>query len=138
MWFAVTGVLVVAALVWWVRVDFVLPQSEPLLEQHTFAALIRKHAPVPEPVLLFQTEAHILTFHLGKPVRLIRQWDELDQLVGDDGTHVVLPLEQAAEWPRHLHQVHLEEVARHPAGHEKPMVLYRALRKVCTTRQDAR
>jgi 4-amino-4-deoxy-L-arabinose transferase-like glycosyltransferase len=136
--FVFTGVLVVAAFIWWFRVEFILPRSEPMLEQRTFAALIRKYAPAPETVLLFQTEAHILTFHLGKPVHLVRQWEELDALIGDGVAHLVLPLEFADEWPQHLHRVNLDEIARHPAGHEKPVVLYRARRKVCTTRQDAR
>ncbi len=131
-------VLVVSALLWWVRVDFVLPRGEAQLEQHSFAALVRQHAPAPEPILLFQTEAHALVFHLGKPVRVLRQWEELDGLIGVRPTHVVLPAAQAAEWRQHLPHVELEELARHPSDHEKPVVLYRARRRVCTTSQDAR
>ncbi len=133
---AVLAVLVVSGLTWWIRVEFVLPQSEWQLEQHSFAAIVRKHAPAPEPVLLFRTEAHALAFHLGKPLLVLRHWEELDAL-GESPAHVVMTAQQAAGWREHLRCIELEELARQPAKHEKPLVLYRVRSDVRTTRQDA-
>jgi hypothetical protein len=125
--------MVVSALAWWIRVELVLPRSEPQLEQRSFARLIREYVPAPAPVFLFQTEAHALAFHLGIPIRIILNWEDLDRLSEGLPAHAVLPAVQAQEWRRHLRRVRLEEVARNAPGHEKPLVLYRALPALRTT-----
>ncbi len=119
-------VLVGSALGWWVRVAWVLPRYEARREHRSFAGVVRGHAPPPDPVYLFQTEAHALSFHLGRPVEVLLHWEQLDALPGPH--HVVMPTAAAEQWRQHLRRARLEEVARNGDGagsHEKPLVLFR-------------
>ncbi len=127
-------VMLLSALGWWVRVDLVLPRFEPQREHASFAEVIRRHVPAPEAVILFRTEAHALAHHLGKPVRTCVDWDELDRTLADHPGHVVLPVAVIGEWHDWLRLVSLEEVARNAPDHEKPMVLYRSVGRLPTTR----
>src|SRR5262249_32429419 len=91
---AATGlavVLVAMSVGWWARVPFFLPSLEPVREHRTFAALVRQHAPRPETVVLFRTEAHALAFHLGRPVRFLLFWEELDRLSLSSSTKADTP-----------------------------------------------
>jgi hypothetical protein len=127
------GVVCLSGLVWWGRVEFVMPGYEPRLEQRTFARRIREEAPTPQPVLLFQTEAHALAFHLGRPVRTVIHWHELQACLDNSSQYVVMPARQAEEWRGYLRDTELVEVGRNIAGHEKPMVLFRSRPDVRTT-----
>jgi hypothetical protein len=120
------AVVLLSGLAWWVRVEFVMPRYEARLEQQTFARRIREEAPSPQPVLLFQTEAHALAFHLGKPVRTVIHWHELQAILSEQTCHVVIPAPQANAWREQLPGIELVEVARNGDEHEKPMVLFRS------------
>src|SRR5262249_31933543 len=79
---------------------------------------------------LFRTEAHPLAFHLGRPVRTLLYWEELDRLSPqEEPRFVVMPADVARSWPHFLRRVRLEEVAANSdglqRGHEKPLVLFR-------------
>jgi 4-amino-4-deoxy-L-arabinose transferase-like glycosyltransferase len=123
--------LVAAAAGWCVYVEHVLPRYEPEREQQRFAAEVRRHAPAPQRVLLFWTEAHALAFHLGRPLDILIQWEDLDaRLARGDAEYVVMPPEVAERRAEFLHAVRLDEVLRNTdlAGrkHERPLVLLRA------------
>jgi 4-amino-4-deoxy-L-arabinose transferase-like glycosyltransferase len=125
--FAVAGT---AALAWTVYVTWVLPAGEPAREFRRFAAAVRSSAPAPAPVVFFRTEAHALAFHVGRPLDILVRWEELNDILARPGDHyVVMPAAGAAEWPEHLHGIHLEEVTRNTelanGYHEHPLVLLR-------------
>ncbi len=118
-------------LYWGVRVGWSLPAQEPFRDYRAFAAEVRRRAPVPERVLFFRTEAHALAFHLGRPLAVLVQWEELREGLARPGTHhVVLPPDYAAQAAAALPGVRLEEVLRNTdlsgGAHERPLVLLRA------------
>ncbi len=78
-----------------------------------------------------RTEAHALAFHLGRPLAVLVQWEELREGLARPGTHhVVLPPDYAAQAAAALPGVRLEEVLRNTdlsgGAHERPLVLLRA------------
>jgi Dolichyl-phosphate-mannose-protein mannosyltransferase len=118
------------ALGWWIYLSYSLPGQEPRLEFRRFAQEIRRRAPAPELVIFFRTEAHALAFHVGRPIDTILEWENLDIWCSRPGTYyVVMPPEDAAEWPHYLKLGQLEEVQRSNdlAGgrHAHPLVLLR-------------
>src|SRR5262249_36168258 len=94
--------------------------------------LVRDLTPPTRSLVLFQMEGHLLAHHLGRPVRVLRDWRELDSLPVP--VHVVMPAGQAKEWTTHLKRARLEELARNDPGHEKPMVLFRLRPRSATTK----
>jgi len=126
------SVLVAAAVGWLIYVDQVLPHQEPAHECRRFAAAIRQHAPAPNLVLFFRTENHALAFHVGRPIDTLLEWENLDWWAGQpEPYHVVMPVENAAEWADHLAAGELEEVLRTTdlpgCVTERPLVLLRSL-----------
>jgi 4-amino-4-deoxy-L-arabinose transferase-like glycosyltransferase len=130
---------------WWARITFFLPPLEPGREHRTFATLVRHHAPRPEPVALFRTEAHALAFHLGRPVRSLLFWEELDRIASlpetpGDTPHFVIRPAVTDVAACGLAHVRLKEVAnnfRHlDGGHEKPLVLFRIVPRIRTTEEE--
>jgi 4-amino-4-deoxy-L-arabinose transferase-like glycosyltransferase len=122
---------VVMVALWFVRVEWTLPAEESFRDYRAFAAEVRTHAPQTETVIFFRTEAHALAFHVGRPLEVLVQWEELNARLAQPGTHfVVMPPDCAKEWANNLHSVRLEEVSRNtmPAGGdpERPLVLFRA------------
>jgi hypothetical protein len=118
-------------LYWGVRVGWLLPAQEPFRDYRAFAAEVRRRAPAPERVFFFRTEAHALAFHLGRPLVVLVQWEELRDRLARPGTHhVVLPPDCAAQAAGALPGVRLEEVLRNTdlsgGAHERPLVLLRA------------
>ncbi len=119
--------------VWFVRVEQQLPAEEPYRDYRAFAAEVRRHAPRPNAVVFFRTEAHALAFRVGRPLDVFVNWEELNVRLDRPGTHyVVMPPEAAGAWAEYLTGVRLEEVGRNTtlAGgtHERPLVLLRAQR----------
>jgi 4-amino-4-deoxy-L-arabinose transferase-like glycosyltransferase len=117
--------------VWLVRVERYLPAKEPFRDYRAFAAEVRQHAPPPNAVIFFRTEAHALAFHIGRPLEVFVRWEELSDRLDQPGTHfVVMPPDCAEKWSDHLHAIRLEELSRNTtlAGgdHERPLVLFRA------------
>jgi hypothetical protein len=94
--------------------------------------------PLPERVLLFWTEPHALVFHLGRPVRILIEWDRLDaELAAVENGYVIVPPEIAAQSAAHLRLTRLEEVLRNTdltqGKHDKPLVLLRSRRLTSST-----
>jgi 4-amino-4-deoxy-L-arabinose transferase-like glycosyltransferase len=109
------GGLVVAGCVagWWFYVDRCLPGREARASDRHFAAAIRRHVPAGQPVIFFCTKAHLLTFHLGRPVDTLLEWENLDWWAGRAGTYyVVMPPALVRESRRHLKSGRLVEVLR--------------------------
>jgi 4-amino-4-deoxy-L-arabinose transferase-like glycosyltransferase len=127
--------------IWVVRVERELPAQEPFRDYRAFGAEVRCHAPPPDAVVFFRTEAHALAFHVGRPLDVFVKWEELNDRLDRPGTHfVVMPPDCATEWADHLHGVRLEEVSRNTtlAGgkHERPLVLFRAERVETVAQND--
>lgn len=124
-------ILVGVGLGWGVYLTAILPAQESRVEFRRFAAAIRERAPSPQLVLFFRVEAHSLTFHVGRPVDTLLEWENLDRWVGrPEVYYVVMPPELATQWRQHLKQGRLEEVLRNTdlAGgqHAHPLVLLRS------------
>ncbi len=116
---------------WFVRATVLLPAEEPYRDYRPFAAEVRRQAPRPDAVVFFRTEAHALAFHVGRPLDVFVQWEELNARLRRPGTHyVVMPPDCADEWANNLHGVQLVEVGRNTdlagGAHERPLVLLRA------------
>jgi hypothetical protein len=134
----------VAALVlaaWLVRLEWVFPRQEAFRDYRAFAGVIRRCAPRPGEVVFFQTEAHALAFHVGRPVAVVVQWEELRKRLARPGSHcVVLPTDCLAECPRRLAGLGLQEVLRNTdlsgGSHERPLALLRA--GPCTNHSEDR
>ncbi len=129
-WF-VAAVVGAMALFWWVRVDWILPRQEPLRDYQAFATEVRRRAVAPQPVLFFRTEAHALAFHVGRPLQVLVQWEQLRECLARPGTHyVVLPPAVAQECRAELAGIRCQELLRNTTlsggQHERPLVLMAA------------
>ncbi|MGL4553770.1 MAG: ArnT family glycosyltransferase [Gemmataceae bacterium] len=60
---------------WAVYLTVHLPADAPFRDYRPLAALIRRHGA--EEVLFFRAEAHALLYRVGRPARVLVQWDEL-------------------------------------------------------------
>jgi hypothetical protein len=101
------------ALGWGVYVKYVLPKQDSGQEYRRFAQEIRRRAPAPQMVFFFRAEAHALAFHVGRPIDSILEWENLDYWASRPGIfYVVMPAENAEEWPSYLKMGQLEEVLR--------------------------
>jgi 4-amino-4-deoxy-L-arabinose transferase-like glycosyltransferase len=115
---------------WWVYLAYCLPSQEPRQEFRRFAEEIRRRAPAPQLILFFRTEAHALAFHVGQPIDTILEWENLDVWASRPGTYyVVMPPQNAEEWPLYVKSGRLEEVLRSSdlagGSHAHPLVLLR-------------
>jgi 4-amino-4-deoxy-L-arabinose transferase-like glycosyltransferase len=134
----VPGVVGAVALGWLVRVDWLLLRQEAYRDYRAFAAEVRRRAPLPQPVALFQTEAHTLAFHVGRPLAVLVQWQQLRAWAAQSGSHyVVMPPESATAVADRLPGVPVEEVLRNTdlssGQHERPLVLLRVGSAVACT-----
>ncbi len=125
------GVLVVGVLVGWqVQTRVIEPREGARQEKRAFAAVVRGLAPRPGEVILFRAESHLLAYHLGRPVRTLIEWADLQAALAVPGPHVVvMPPDQLAEGehvlPRKLAPV--ARLADHtPAPPPRPLTVYRA------------
>src|SRR5262249_53160811 len=80
-------------------------------------------------ILLFWTEPHDLAFHLGRPLEILIQWEDLDaRLAETDTEYVVMPPDVAGRCPELLRSARLEEVLRNTdlsGGRHPPFVRLR-------------
>jgi 4-amino-4-deoxy-L-arabinose transferase-like glycosyltransferase len=124
---------VVALLVsigWVGRVQWMLPGQESYRDYRAFARIIRERAPAPQAVVFFQTEAHALAFHVGRPQQVLVQWEELlERLDLGRGAYIILRPELVAQCHKHLVGFRVEELSRSTnlsgGQHERPLVLLR-------------
>jgi 4-amino-4-deoxy-L-arabinose transferase-like glycosyltransferase len=129
---ALTVPLVVACAVlgWIIYVRCYLPEEEKGRGYPRFAAEIRRLVPPPQPVILFRTKPHTLTFHLGRPVDTLLEWENLDWWAGRRGSYyVVMPPALYRECSRRLKSGRLIEVFRSTAWsdnrQERELILLR-------------
>jgi len=88
------GLLGLVVVGWLVMFFIVEPATAGKETKRAFARVIRTHAPAPHLVLQFRYESHLLSFHLGRPVRTLVEWGELNDLLTGPGPHfVVMPRE---------------------------------------------
>jgi 4-amino-4-deoxy-L-arabinose transferase-like glycosyltransferase len=115
---------------WWIHLVWILPREEGQREDRTFAAVIRRYAPAPDPVIFFRVEAHTLAFHTGRPIDTLLEWENLDFWAGQPRPfYVVMDSDCAREWPQHLRHGSLEPVTGNvelaDGKHDHPLVLMR-------------
>jgi 4-amino-4-deoxy-L-arabinose transferase-like glycosyltransferase len=127
------GLAGIMVAIWLVRVEWQLPAREPYRDYRAFAARIRQHAPCPDEVVFFRTEAHPLAFHLGRPLALLVEWAELHTRLLQPGTHYLVTPPQYAEESRHnLPGIRLERILSNTdlsgGEHERPLVLLRCVK----------
>jgi hypothetical protein len=127
---AFAGVVAACLVGWWVYLEWILPHAEADREDRTFAAVIRRYAPPPDPVIFFRVEEHALAFHVGRPLDTLLEWENLDFWAGQPRPfYIVMDAECAREWPDHLHHGSLEPVTNNVelAGgkHDHPLILLR-------------
>jgi 4-amino-4-deoxy-L-arabinose transferase-like glycosyltransferase len=120
-----------AALSWVVRVAWYLPAHEAFRDYRPLAAAVRAGAPPPAEVIFFRTEAHALAFHVGRPLAVVVEWQDLRERLRRPGDHlVVMPQAARDDCRRHLSGVALERVTANTdlagGAHERPLVLLRA------------
>jgi len=89
------GLTLAAVAVGWLVMNFVVePAEQRKEEKRAFAAVIRAHAPPPQPVLMFRAESHLLALHLGRPLQTRVEWHDLIAWVAEPGPRfVVMPPE---------------------------------------------
>jgi hypothetical protein len=116
---------------WMIYIGWRLPAEEAYREYRSFAAEVRRHAPAPECVAFFRTEAHALAFRVGRPLAVVVEWPDLQARLAGPGPHYLVMPQSCVELCRHMLQgVCLEEVCRNTTlaggSHERPLVLLRA------------
>ncbi len=119
---------------WVMHVEGGLAAEEPYRDYRGFAAEVRRRAPQPEEVIFFQTEAHALAFHVGRPLAILLEWKDLEERVAESGErYVVMPDEKAAEARQALPGICFDEVLRNTdlsgGRHERPLILLKATRR---------
>jgi 4-amino-4-deoxy-L-arabinose transferase-like glycosyltransferase len=111
---AMTGLatlVLVSAGGWAVYASYVVPQLEPTREMRSFAQAVRQRVPRPAMVLIFRVDSHALAYHLGKPVELLWQWENLDiWACQPTKVYVIMPQQWAEQWPQFLEAGHLYPV----------------------------
>jgi hypothetical protein len=119
--------------VWVARIELQLREEESYRNYRPFAALVREHAPAPEEVVLFRTEAHALAFRVGRPLAVVVEWQDLGQRAAAGDCHVVTTPATAAEIPNQLSGVAVEPLGGNEAlaggKHERPLVLLRLTKR---------
>jgi 4-amino-4-deoxy-L-arabinose transferase-like glycosyltransferase len=116
---------------WGAHVEWGLGAAEPFRDYRGFAAEVRRQAPTPQRVVFFRTEAHALAFHVGRPVDVLVQWEQLRADMAQPGTHyLVMPPECLEDCRRHLPECRLREVLKNTdlcgGKHERPLLLVAA------------
>jgi 4-amino-4-deoxy-L-arabinose transferase-like glycosyltransferase len=121
--FALTLALLPA---WWLEFDRVVTAKEEAAHaQAPFAHQIREVAPAPEPILFFRVEAHLLAYHLGRPVHTLVEWSDLDEWVRAAGPHYVVTRVEFLEEFRQRVAGPCEILARNDGPAHRPLVLLR-------------
>jgi 4-amino-4-deoxy-L-arabinose transferase-like glycosyltransferase len=115
---------------WTVYLEAFMPKKDLQWEYRRFAAEIRRRAPFPMPVSFFRTETHALAFHVGRPLAIFVEWDELNaQTTRPESRYVVMPLARFAECEQHALAGRFETLLTSTdlpgCKHNKPLVLLR-------------
>jgi 4-amino-4-deoxy-L-arabinose transferase-like glycosyltransferase len=115
---------------WTVYLEAIMPKKDLQWEYRRFAAEVRRCAPAPTPVSFFRTETHALAFHVGRPLVIFVEWDELKaQTTRPEPRYVVMPLARFAECEQHALAGRFETLLTSTdlpgCKHNKPLVLLR-------------
>ena len=102
-------------------------------EQSGMAKRVREYVPQAGKVCLFRVESHLLTFHLGKPVRTLVEWDDLKtRLQSSGGGYFVTQAGLVGECKERLPAFDLSISARSedfsPVRPLRPLVLIHAVK----------
>ena len=127
LWLSAVGLV---CLGWFGFLTFYLPAVEPHRQQKSFAECIRSQVPLPEPVIFFRVEDHLLAFHVGHPIDTILEWENIDTWASRPITrYIVMTPDCAGQWEKHIHSGRLQVVAHNTdfsdGYHESPLVLLR-------------
>jgi hypothetical protein len=117
------------ALGWGIYNTWVVPRQEQGWPYQRLGQDIRSRTHM--PVIFFRAEAHLLAFHVGRPLDTILEWENLDVWASRKvPVYFVMPPDCAADWPKHLAKGQLEETFRtsdHSWGkRERPLVVMRS------------
>ena len=109
---SVFGIAVAGAVLGWGWYNTaIVPAQEDGWPYRRMAQEIR--AQTDRPVIFFRAESHVLAFHVAPPLDTILEWENLQWWVERPfPVYVVMPEEEARNWPDHLHGARLEEVLR--------------------------
>jgi 4-amino-4-deoxy-L-arabinose transferase-like glycosyltransferase len=141
-WTASFGAVVLLCVVaWGLQIDWNLTRAEGDRDYRPFAEEVRRLAPPPQPIFFFRTETHALAFHVGRPLELSVEWEQLDAWIALPRTvYIVMPARCLDECPARFQNGRLEEVARfaNVAGprSDQPLLLLRT--RPVTESADAR
>lgn len=95
-----TGLFVVSFVGWTLFDRLVTFPKAQTHEVREFARIVRNRVPNGQEVVFFQTENHLLAYHLGAPIRTVVSKDELEQIRPE---YLVMPegvfVELATKWP---------------------------------------
>jgi 4-amino-4-deoxy-L-arabinose transferase-like glycosyltransferase len=107
---------------------WVVPRQEQDWPYQQIAREIRRQTA--GPVIFFRAEAHLLAFHVGRPIETILEWENLAIWAKMDyPVYFVMPAECAQQWPDYLEQDALQEVLHTTqwlgSRPERPLVVLR-------------
>ena len=121
----------------WVAFDQVVTaKQDTARDQAPFARRVRKVAPAPEPIVLFQVESHALAFHLGRPVHTLVEGADLAARLRAPGGHTVVTRPESLDVVRAAAPGPVEVVGRSDGAGVKPhrpLVLVRIRGEPCLT-----
>ncbi len=120
--------IVAVCLGWTAHNTWLVPRQEGDWPYARLAAEVR--AQTAAPVIFFRAESHLLAYHVGRPLDTILEWENLAWWADRPFVvYIIMPEDQAAEWPRHLGPGQLEEVVRTrdrvPGRRERALVVLR-------------
>ncbi|GBD35578.1 Undecaprenyl phosphate-alpha-4-amino-4-deoxy-L-arabinose arabinosyl transferase [bacterium HR36] len=76
--------LTAGATIWAAYVTWGIPLLDAVRQQRTFARLVREYVP-DGPVMMYGTEAHLLSYHVGKPIARTFKAEEIWQWLARKG-----------------------------------------------------
>jgi 4-amino-4-deoxy-L-arabinose transferase-like glycosyltransferase len=108
------------------------PRQQAVREQEAFARFTRTRAPAPAEILLVRVESHLLAYHLGRPLRTLVAWEEINERLAEPGEHYFITrVEYLAELRQEIRTRRFEVVAFSdqfaPARPLRPLVLSRTI-----------
>lgn len=116
------GLVGIGVIIWLVTVLVIERQHQAREGKKAFAEVIRMHAPQPIQITQFRMESHLLSFHLGHPLRMLVEWGDLSEVLAQPGQHfVVMPTEFVFATSQIIPSRKLIPIAETPVlPHDKP------------------
>jgi 4-amino-4-deoxy-L-arabinose transferase-like glycosyltransferase len=125
----VAALAIAMTIAWGCYATCIVPAQEADWPYQRIAQEIRSETD--RPVVFFRAESHLLAFHVGRPLSTILEWENLRWWVDRPfPVLVIMPEQEAGDWPNHLPAGRLEEVLRTrermPTHREHHVVLLRS------------